>query len=84
MEHLVKKNRINFSRSSISYDKYAVFQKDVADILLKQLSMALYNKNIINRLVLDLGCGTGLVSYKLKDILVKNCSFRHSYDAKFS
>lgn len=81
MADLVRNNRENFSKSAILYDQHAIFQKDVAGILLKQLDMVLYNKNLINSLVLDLGSGTGFSSYKLKDITCakKIVHLDHSY-----
>ena len=68
MSDLVKSNRANFSKKAALYDKYAIFQKDVADILLNQLEVGLFNAKLKDSLVLDLGSGTGFSSYKLEDI----------------
>jgi ubiquinone/menaquinone biosynthesis C-methylase UbiE len=82
MSDLVKNNRVNFSKKAALYDKYAIFQKDVADILLSQLEVVLSNANLKDSLVLDLGAGTGFSSSKLKDITSakKITHLDHSYE----
>ena len=82
MSDLVKSNRANFSKKAALYDKYAIFQKDVADILLNQLKIGLLNANLKDSLVLDLGSGTGFSSSKLRDITSakKITHLDHSYE----
>ncbi len=82
MSDLVKSNRANFSKKAALYDKYAIFQKDVADILINQLKVGLLNANLKDSLVLDLGSGTGFSSSKLKDITSakKIIHLDHSYE----
>ncbi|MGC9402676.1 malonyl-ACP O-methyltransferase BioC [Vibrio genomosp. F10] len=49
-----------FSKAAASYDKHAVFQRDVGNQLLERMPLDLSGK-----VVVDLGCGTGYFSKKL-------------------
>lgn len=67
-EFEIKKNRIanSFAQAAITYDKFAVLQRDVADKLLGKI-----NKFKQPERILDLGCGTGYCTKVLKTFFPK-------------
>jgi len=66
-EALNNKNRIKFafSRAANNYDTLALFQKELAEELLNQLSAISYQLSAIK--ILDIGCGTGFLTYGLAE-----------------
>lgn len=84
--HLLSGNKhqikLAFSNAAPAYDNLAVLQKEVADGLLKEM-ISLPNMVPISPFnVLDIGCGTGLLTYKLSNLLpeaaIFGCDIAHT------
>ncbi|MBI5048610.1 MAG: methyltransferase domain-containing protein [Deltaproteobacteria bacterium] len=64
---LKDKIRASFSKAAIKYDTIALFQKEVADELLNSFVLPLNTHHSSLTTIIDIGCGTGFLSYGLAD-----------------
>lgn len=84
--HLLSGNKhrikLAFSNAAPAYDSLAVLQEEVADGLLKGMIFPLPVVTMSPFNVLDIGCGTGLLTYKLAKLLpeanIFGCDIAHA------
>ena len=63
------KIRLSFSKAALCYDIFASFQKQAARELVNKLSAISCQPSAMN--ILDIGCGTGFLTYSLAKMLPK-------------
>lgn len=74
------KIRLSFSKAALRYDIFASFQKQAAGELLNQLSAISHQLSAMK--ILDIGCGTGFLTYGIADALpdasIFGCDISHT------
>ncbi len=74
--------KLAFSKAAINYDTHAIFQKEIAEELLKNIRLPLTTRHSPPTTILDIGCGTGFLTHDLAKVFPKanifGCDISHA------